>query len=662
VTIAAKMALVEALLQEAVRLHQMGQLSQAESLYQQSIQANPQNPNAYNLLGVLKRQLNLNVAAIPLITQAIALNPRVPDFHFNLGEALRATNRFPDAQASYQRALELAGPDPEIFHCLGFALTKQDKPDEAIPYLQKALQLGPWIIAAYDDLAQCMLQLNKPDEALRFSQQALKMDPSRAESHFNLGSILAQFNNPQAASAFMQATRLKPAWAEVHLALAVSLGSQDLLIDAIDSCRRAIALKQDYPEAHNILGTLLNRIGRQTESIIAFENSLRLSPDNPNVLSNLAGALKEQNLIEDAISAYRRALQINPKLFAARSNYLLCLNCDSRIDPHTLFLEHLTFGSSLSQSPPTLFSSYQITDRNPDRPLRIAYLSPDLREHPVATFIEPILANHDDINFQITCYADNTLSDSTTRRLQTYHNVWRQTSNLSHQQLADQVRTDQIDILIELAGHTANNRLPMFALRPAPVAMTYLGYPNTTGLPRSLMQWRISDHIADPPDLTEAQHSEQLIRLPDCFLCYRPPDVAPAAEPPPSETTGQITFGSFNQLAKVSFATLELWSKILHAVPSSRLFLKSKSPGRRKAPAANSVLIRISRHFARPPHTRRIPTLHRLPPCAIQSSGYCPRNLSLSRHNHHVRSSLHGRASNHSHWRHPPRPRGHFDP
>jgi len=570
------------LLQEAVRLHQMGQFPQAESLYEQSIRVNPQNPNAYNLLGVLKRQLRLDASAIPFITRAIALNPGVSDFHFNLGEALRATNRFTEAQASYETALGLAGPDPEIFHCLGMVLAKQGKPEQAISYLQKALQLAPWLIAAYDDLAHCMLQLDRPDEALRLSQRALDMDPSRAESHFNLGSILARSNNPEAISAFMRATQLRPIWPEAHLALAVSLGSQGRVTDAIDACRRAIALKHDYAEAHNTLGTFLNRIGRQAESITAFQNALRLNPDNANTLSNLAGALKEQALIDDAILTYRRALQMNPNLLAARSNYLLCLNCDSKIDSASLFSEHLAFGSAISRSPRQLFSSNLITDRNPDRQLRIGYLSPDLREHPVASFLEPILASHDAVNFQIVCYSDTVLADATTQRLQKYPHLWRQTSALSDQQLAELIRADRIDILIELAGHTANNRLPMFALRPTPIAMTYLGYANTTGLPPSIMQWRITDHVADPPGLTEAHHSEQLIRLPDCFLCYRPPESAPAVEPPPSEKTGQITFGSFNQLAKVSCATLDHWSRVLHAVPNSRLLLKSKSLGEEK--------------------------------------------------------------------------------
>jgi predicted O-linked N-acetylglucosamine transferase (SPINDLY family) len=215
-----------------------------------------------------------------------------------------------------------------------------------------------------------------------------------------------------------------------------------------------------------------------------------------------------------------------------------------------------------------------ITTAIPDRRLRIGYVSPDFRAHSVASFLEPVLARHDTDNFDVVCYAQVAHPDRTTERLRQLAGHWRDTCAQSDEQVANMIRQDRIDILVDLAGHTRNNRLTVFTHRPAPIQLTYLGYPNTTGLPQ--IDYRLTDALADPPE-ADALHTERLVRLPRGFLCYSAPQDAPAVSPLPATAVGHITFGSLNNLAKVNEQVVELWARVLHAVPGAQLLLKGKA-------------------------------------------------------------------------------------
>jgi predicted O-linked N-acetylglucosamine transferase (SPINDLY family) len=214
-------------------------------------------------------------------------------------------------------------------------------------------------------------------------------------------------------------------------------------------------------------------------------------------------------------------------------------------------------------------------DRTSDRPLRIGYLSPDFRRHSVSFFFEPLLAAHDRSRVQVTCYADLPNPDEVSRRLQGLADRWCNVTPLSHQQLADRIREDGIDILVDLAGHTAGNRLPVFAQKPAPIQVSWLGYPGTTGL--DAIDARLTDDIADPPGEADRCHSERLVRLPDGFLCYSPPEDAPSVTPLPAISAGHITFGSFNNPAKITHEAIRAWAAILNNLPNARLLLKGKA-------------------------------------------------------------------------------------
>ena len=280
--------------------------------------------------------------------------------------------------------------------------------------------------------------------------------------------------------------------------------------------------------------------------------------------------------LDEAIECYRKVIALEPRLWQAHSNLLQALLYHHGSEPAEIFREHLAWAARHAQptdggqARPCIQSKIQ----NPKSRIKIGYVSPDLRLHAVGFFIEPILQHHDHEQFEIYAYADVPRPDVVTARLQKCCDQWLSVVGMSDEQVIRQIQEDQIDILVDLAGHTADNRMRLFAAKPAPIQVTYLGYQATTGL--STMDWRITDAHADPPGLTEAYHTERLYRLPRVFACYRPPENCPEVGPLPALSSGHVTFVSFSRLSKITPPAMDLWAKILQEVPSSRLTILSR--------------------------------------------------------------------------------------
>jgi predicted O-linked N-acetylglucosamine transferase (SPINDLY family) len=366
---------------------------------------------------------------------------------------------------------------------------------------------------------------------------------------------------------------------------------------AIHSFRRALALEPARPEAHNILGHALAQAGKTSLAATHLEEALRLKPGYAAAQDNLGRVRKLQGRASEALAHHRAALAATPKP-STRSNLLYTLNL-LNLPPDQIFAEHrrqaeegwsaISERASEQTSEPaeTLgkVTESQVTGlsapggRAPPAStrLRIGYVSPDFCHHAVAYFIEPVLENHDRSHYEIFCYSDVRVPDAVTTRLKSHAEHWRDTAGLGDSALVEAIRSDRIDVLVDLAGHTAGNRLGVFARRAAPAQFTWLGYPNTTGL--AAMDYRITDGVADPAG-TERWHSERLLRLRGPFSCYRPPEESPAVTPPPAVAAdGAITFGCFNHIAKWNEALIHLWAAVLRAVPRSRLLLKSRGLG-----------------------------------------------------------------------------------
>jgi predicted O-linked N-acetylglucosamine transferase (SPINDLY family) len=286
----------------------------------------------------------------------------------------------------------------------------------------------------------------------------------------------------------------------------------------------------------------------------------------------MANVLKAQGRMKEALVQYRQALDLNPAMAGAHSDMLLALNYDPP-DTASMLDEHVKWGRRHGYAGPNTFQHRN--SRETDRPLRVGYVSPDLHKHAVTFFFEPLLAHHDRSKIVPVCYSLGRKSDEVTVRLHSAAAEWRNAFAMNDEQLAGQIHADRIDILVDLAGHMGENRLPVFSKKAAPIQVSWLGYPNTTGL--TAIDYRLTDAVVDPPGQTDRFHTERLIRLPRGFLCYQPPASAPPVGPLPVLAAGAVTFGSFNNLSKIASGTIEAWSEILRAVPGSRLLLKNAS-------------------------------------------------------------------------------------
>jgi predicted O-linked N-acetylglucosamine transferase (SPINDLY family) len=352
---------------------------------------------------------------------------------------------------------------------------------------------------------------------------------------------------------------------DLHNRLGIVCGQQRKLQDAADSLREAVRLRPDLAAPYSNLGNVLRLQGKLDDAVAQYQQALRLEPRLADAHNNLGLTLMRLGLLDEALGCFRSALAINPHYQTAQSNLLLCLNYLPRIDPEAVFAEHVRWGKA--HAAPMAPSE---TDRNPDRRLRVGYVSPDFSGHVVAHFLLPILENHDPKEVEVHCYAQVYDPDAVTTRFQSLAAVWRPITAMDDARAAEQIRADRIDILVDLAGHTADNRLGIFARKPAPVQASYLGYPNTTGLPT--VDYRITDAVADPLG-GEVRSTEELVRLPGPFCCYQASVETPPVAPPPARRSGRVTFGSTNDLAKLNPDVLELWCEVLKAVPSGQLLI-----------------------------------------------------------------------------------------
>lgn len=407
-------------------------------------------------------------------------------------------------------------------------------------------------------------------QAEDYCRQALALDPKLAVAHFNLGIALRSQNKlAEACQSFKRATELLPNYSEAMDALA---HAYILLYDwpaAAQVQNEIISIWPRKAETHSDLGTVYQAMGRNQEAIAAYEVALQINPRLAATLNSLGSAYLNQGEFERAERCYRQCLAATSGDLQARSNLLMLLNYLPDADAATVFKEHIEWGRIAEARIPRLELIEPLSD--PQRRLRVGYLSPDFREHSVAAFIEPVLTHHDRSQFAVYCYSNLPRPDETTRRIKEAVDGWRDIDRLSDAETAHLIREDRIDILIDLSGQTSNNRLGIFAAKPAPVQMTWMGYPNTTGL--RTIDYRITDVVADPAG-EEIYYSEKLLRLDGCFLSYQPDPNTPEMALLPALANGHITFGSFNNFSKINPGVLQLWSEVLKQVPGSRLLLK----------------------------------------------------------------------------------------
>ena len=479
-----------------------------------------------------------------------------------------------EALQLYRKILAVQPDQVDALNLGGVANLDLGHIGEAVKLLQAAVRLQPGYAEAHNNLGNALQAAGKLDEAAAAYRRATRINPDYAEAHYNLGILLQKSSDTAGAvAAYRRATEINPSFAEACNSLGAMLQEFGELDDAVAAYRRAIEIKPDYAAAHSNLGAASHCNCHFDEALAHCHHALHLDPNEVSAHNTMGMVLKNMGRLDEAIEAYRNALTLKPSFSEAHSNLILTMNYHPRFTAEAILAES-RYWDEIHALPHVVRARPHANTRDPERRLRIGYVSPDFRAHSVSYFIEPLLANHDRGAVEVFCYAEVPCPDAVTTHLRTLADGWCSTVGLTDAEVADRIREDRIDVLVDLAGHTAHNRLLAFAERPAPVQVSWLGYPNTTGM--SAIDYRLSDETADPEGIAEAHHSETLVRLPRGFLCYGPPATAPKVTPPPVAEIGQVTFGSFNNLTKVTPEVVKTWARILKAVPGSRILIKSK--------------------------------------------------------------------------------------
>ena len=451
-------------------------------------------------------------------------------------------------------------------------LVDQEKYTEAYALYQEICKIDKRDADAWHALGVISGFLGKKEQAINSLHQAIQLNPKYALSHYNLGIIYRDAGQlDESIAAFHTAVKLKPDYKQACECLAQEYGNAKQYDKSIETIYKLIKLDPKNSGYKHNLAVMFQVKGLLDEAIKSYRDALTTTPNSTLSLDSLGSALGKSGQFHEAIKTYRQSLIIDPANARGHSNLLLTLNYIDNLTPLQVFEEHKSWGEQHSNK--TI--QPLIVDYSKDRLLRIGYISPDFREHSIAYFVEPLLNSHNKKNFEIFCYSSVLQGgDETTKRIKSLATHWRDISKQMITETINQIRKDRIDILIDLSGHTGHNHLKVFAAKPAPIQVTWLGYPNTTGL--QTMDYRIVDNITDPEGY-DAYCTERLIRIPGCFICYKPPETFPYIGATPFEKNNYISFGSFNNLSKINSHVIKVWSKLLLKIPNAHLIIKNHS-------------------------------------------------------------------------------------
>ncbi len=549
-----------------------GQLGEAIQSFQQALALEQAAPEAWSMLSNALREAGRLPEALDAAREASTRDPLLGQAHLNEGAALHRLGRWGEAVASYWVATTLGSSRSAAAANLGVALGDARCQGAGAPAevaLVRRLLAAPEDATAMRQLAALQRERERLATAAGCLERAAQLLPSAAAYH-ELGALFWELRRRDLAqarllSAFdcadgdVYAYRRFGAWLTLHSRFSVAGPRWQAILER---CPEDVATLVN-------LGMALQLQGLPSEAERLDRRALALEPKRVEALVNCGSALCDQGRFGEAIAVYRRGLELDPTRAALASNLLFSLHFDPSLSPDAILAEHLAFGQRFGarrSKPARAF----VRDRDPERPLRIGYVSPDLRWHPVAYLLEPVLAAHDRRAVEVYCYSDAAHPDAVTARLAGLSSQFITCAGWPDAKLAERILSDQIDILVDLAGHTGKNRLLVFAEKPSPIQVSWLGYFDTTGL--SAIDYRIADEHS-VPEGAERFFVERVVRLPrsaNCFLHPESPEPAPA----PCLRRGHVTFGCFNNPAKVTREVVATFARILSQVPASRLIFK----------------------------------------------------------------------------------------
>ncbi len=525
------------LLEKAIQHHGAGELGEAERLFRGVLAGDPDHAQASLHLGVIALESGRLDEALEWLTRAAALAPNHPACHANLGEAHRRAGHLP----------------------------------AAVDCLLKAMALDPDLAAAVYNLGRVLQECGAVDGALACFQRTAELQPDLPDVEGRLAAtrVAVGQRGPRGndrpiidAEDVLSATTL--------LALARPIAVKGRLQDAAALLQRAVELHPHLTVAHCNLGLVRAALGQVGQATASYRRALEIEPALANTHHQLANALLRGGRLEEAIFSFRRAVALSPDHAAYHSDLVFYVHFHPAYDARAILAEARAW--DLAHAAPLVAERPEVeSDRTPDRRLRIGYVSPNFRQHCQAFFMFPLLEHHDHEHFEIFCYSDVARPDEWTDRLLGFADRSCVVAGMSDAALADRIRDDRIDVLVDLTMHMAQNRLLVFARRPAPIQVSWLAYPGTTGL--AAMDYRVTDPYLDPPDGDADIYAEPSLRLPDTFWCYHPVTSEETVSPLPARRRGHVSFGSLNNLLKVSDATIALWARVLGEVPASTLTL-----------------------------------------------------------------------------------------
>ncbi|HSV15791.1 MAG TPA: tetratricopeptide repeat protein [Tepidisphaeraceae bacterium] len=523
-------------------------------------------------------------------------SPSIPQL-LQLATDHHRAGRLREAEPIYRQILAIDPQHADTLHGLAFLVKQSRRLGEALALVQRAIGANAKRPAYWNSLGLILIDAGRIDEAADGLQKALALDPNCTDALINLGGIHAMRRQwAQAAALYRRVLVVRPGSPEALTNLGNVLQEMGKRDEAIVVYRQTIALRPRFAQAHDNLGTVLEHAGQLEEAAASYRQAVALQPDYANALNNLGHVCAMLGQLDEALDSFRRATVADPTASRFHSNLLYWSHFHPAYGAVAILREHQQWNTRHAE-PLRRFARPFENDRSPRRRLRIGYVSPDFHNHTMSLFTTPVLANHDRDQFEVFCYASDAKPDDFTDRLRGLSDHWRNILPMTDDRAAEQMRHDRIDILVDLSLHMGRNRLLVFARKPAPLQVTWLGYPGTTGL--WAMDYRLTDPHLDPPgDERDRLYVERSVRLPHAFWCYDPRalDREDAAEiavsPPPVVASGSIMFGCLNNFAKVHERVLAVWSRVLAAVPGSRLLLLAP-PGSHRQRVADRLSGRV---------------------------------------------------------------------
>jgi predicted O-linked N-acetylglucosamine transferase (SPINDLY family) len=559
----------ESWLQNGVAHSESGRADEAEASYLEALALHPGFAEAHFKLGNIYNARRQFTKAEACYRRAIDIDPTYVKAHYNLGNALRDQSRPTEAEASFRRIMEIDPSYTAASNNLGAMLLDQKRYADSEACFRSVLRFQPNDAMALSNLGLALVAQEQFDEAEIAYRKALACNPNFPNVLNNMGILFhALGRHDEAEASYRQAIQIKPDYAEAFNNLGITLKAQGRLSDAEASHRTALSLWPGYIQAYNNLGVILKEQDRLDEAVASFKRALDIDPDDAGACNNLGIILADQGRAADAIALFRRAVKSDPDYTPAHTNLLFHLNYFGDSIRTGLLESERLFGQALTRKARTPFSSWLCENAPKCLRLRVGFVSGDFKNHPVAYFLEGVLAQLDPEKLELIAYANQQSDDDITARLRPRFSVWRTIAKLSDTAAARLIHADRLHLLIDLSGHTTGNRLPVFAWKPAPIQISWLGYFATTGVEQ--MDYVLATATEVPAE-AKNQFTESIYYLPETRLCFNAPALDIPVEALPAKRNGFVTFGCFQNIAKITDEVLRVWAEILTSLPRAHL-------------------------------------------------------------------------------------------